>query len=118
MDSIHLDPISLAVIALLVPLAVNRIKQWDRIPNWSLPWLCAILGALGDVAYSAMVGSSGVQLSDLLTGAVAGAVGLWGREGVDQAKKAGRRATESKVRKRNLDSRDDTAEMYRGGGGL
>ena len=113
MQDLQLDPTSLAAIALLVPLAVNRIKQWDRIPDWSLPWLCALLGAAGDLAYSAMFDPAGVRLSDLLTGAVAGAVGLWGREGVDQAKKASRRAAERKVRRRNL---DDTAEMYRDGG--
>lgn len=118
MQDLQLDPTSLALIALLVPLAVNRIKQWDRVPSWSLPWLCAILGALGDLAYSAMFAPGGVRLADLLTGAVAGAIGLWGRESVDQARKAGRRVTGRRARRRSVDDRDDAAEMYRGGGGL
>jgi hypothetical protein len=97
---IHLDATALAGIALLVPLAVNRLKQWRRVPSWSLPWACLLLGALGEAAYSAMVEAGGVGASDLISGALAGAAGLWGREAMDQGVKARRRAVRDKVRPR------------------
>lgn len=104
---LHLDAALLAAIALTVPLAINRLKQWERIPSWTLPWLCVLLGALGDAAYSAAMEPGGVGLSDLLSGALAGAAGLWGREAIDQGVKARRRAVADRVRPRvsELDSR-------------
>jgi hypothetical protein len=104
---LHLDAGALAAIAFTVPLAVNRVKQWERIPSWSLPWLCVLLGALGEAAYSALAEPGGVGLSDLFSGALAGAAGLWGREAVDQGVKARRRAVRDRdlPRPAELDSR-------------
>lgn len=100
---LHLDAALLAAIALAVPLAINRLKQWGRIPSWSLPWLCVLLGALGDASYSAAMEPGGVGLSDLLSGALAGAAGLWGREAVDQGVKARRRVVADRVRPRSAE---------------
>ena len=100
---LHLDATVLAAIALVVPLAVNRLKQWDRVPSWFLPWLCVLLGAIGEAAYSAIAEPSGIGLSDLLSGALAGAAGLWGREAVDQGVKARRRVVAGRLRNRVAD---------------
>jgi hypothetical protein len=96
----QLDAVALGMIAMIVPLAVNRLKQWNRVPKWVLPWACVVLGALGEAAYSAALTTDGITLSGLITGVLAGTAGLWGREARDQWVKARRNAAMDKVRPR------------------
>lgn len=100
---IHLDVAALGMIALIVPLVVNRLKQWSRVPKWVLPWACILLGALGEAAYSAAMTTDGITLSGLITGVLAGTAGLWGREALDQGVKARRRAVADRVRPRSAE---------------